>query len=100
MYTLETSSGFAVRTATVEQVARELADQLARSEHGGIRWSIRTPHGTIVTDHGYAAGPDEASSEHRIDRAHALLVRDQLSYRHSYPLTGLAHTRRTPLLAS
>ena len=96
MYTLETSSGFAVRTTTVEQVASELAQELGRTEHGGLRWSIRTPHGTVVIDNGFAAGPDEASSAHRIDRAHALLVRDQLSVRHPYPLTGLAHTRRTP----
>lgn len=83
MYRLSTSTGYKIKTSTVEEVAHALAIQIEESVGAGaFGWSVSTPHGSVLTDSTPAAGRHHdviAEASTRIEHAYGMLIRDHLT---------------------
>jgi hypothetical protein len=98
MYQLDTSTGYSAQHPTVERIAAALAQELqTAADNGQMRWSVATPHGTVVSNTVPIVSPGGLSADdtsRQIDRAYALLVRDHLYSGNINATTGLFQNRR------
>jgi hypothetical protein len=96
MYRLETSTGLQISATTVESVVSALTRQLDDHRIGaGFRWSVTTPHGTVLSDDipadvDPADGPTVAAAG--VEHAYGLLVRDHLTHGPAVTHAGLLRT--------